>query len=64
MPDISMCAAKGCALSKQCYRHKDSGTKPNEYQAYFMPSDDRLGNDCDMFWARTAEVAAAHDGTF
>ena len=34
MPDISMCAAE-CGVSRQCYRHPESGTVPNDpYQAW------------------------------
>lgn len=33
MPDISMCQQR-CDLSDKCKRHKDSGTKPNDYQWY------------------------------
>lgn len=50
MPDISMCDVKDCPKSGECYRHKDSGTKPNQYrQAYFVmrESDER---PCENFW--------------
>lgn len=67
MPDICMCDSKKCPLSKACYRHKDSGTVPNEFQqAYFVlggegsPSEDA---DCEHFWLRTRIAAAAHDGS-
>ena len=31
MPDITMCIATNCKKSSTCYRHKDSGTKPDPY---------------------------------
>jgi hypothetical protein len=50
MPDISMCAVKDCPKSRECYRHRESGTKPNEYrQSYFMRPDDYKG-PCEHFW--------------
>lgn len=67
MPDIWMCDSKKCPLSRTCYRHKDSGTVPDEYrQAYFVlgregsPSED---GGCEYFVRRTPLVAAAHDGS-
>jgi hypothetical protein len=38
MPDIAMCPVESgvCPKSKDCYRHEDSGTLPDEgRQAYF-----------------------------
>lgn len=32
MPDISMCNDPDCPFSRQCYRHPDSGTKPDPYR--------------------------------
>jgi len=49
VPDISMCAATKCPLSKDCYRHADSGTKPNEpWQTYSYFLHGVSG--CDRFW--------------
>jgi hypothetical protein len=37
MPDISMCSSEICPLTKKCYRHEDSGTKPTPmYQSYML----------------------------
>lgn len=61
MPDISMCAATGCPKSRQCYRHEDSGTVPNEWrQSYIMGEPN---GDCRNFWQVSALVKSAHDGT-
>ena len=56
MPDISMCDVNDCPLSKRCYRHEDSGTKPVNNQLYVYFADGRRGEDCDMFKERTAEA--------
>jgi len=43
MPDISMCGHAECPSRKSCYRHAESGTKPNgRRQAYmtFEPCKD------------------------
>lgn len=66
MPDITMCQKVDCPVSGKCYRHSDSGTVANEFrQAYAVwPDDHEGGEDCSLFWKRTAQVAAAHDGTF
>ncbi len=50
MPDISMCGAADCPVSRRCYRHAASGTKPSalvqSYQDYvFEP-----GVGCSGFW--------------
>ena len=51
MPDISMCEVKDCQKSKECYRHKDSGTKPTEYrQAYILFPDWKAPENCEHFW--------------
>ena len=34
MPDIEMCLSTSCPSSRQCLRHKDSGTVPGPMQAY------------------------------
>ena len=36
MPDISMCTSKECASSATCYRHADSGTKPDPLRQAYM----------------------------
>ena len=55
MPDITMCAATDCAMSKVCYRHRDSGTEPSEFwQAFcnFQKENDESGDveDCIWYW--------------
>jgi len=65
MPDISMCADDKCPARSRCYRHKASGTVPDQYrQAYGLferpPDDER----CGYFWpAREAPTPKeeAHD---
>jgi len=49
MPDITLCNNQDCPLSKKCYRHEDSGTKPSEYwQSY---ADFEYTEDgCEDFW--------------
>jgi hypothetical protein len=50
MPDISMCGETACPLSQDCYRHKDSGTKPNEpWQTYSLFEYAEGG--CPDFWS-------------
>lgn len=52
MPDISMCSDDNCLVRTRCYRHKDSGTKPNDpWQTYagFTASD---ANGCSDFMDR------------
>lgn len=49
MPDIAMCSATTCGMSKTCYRHEDSGTKASErWQSWsaFPPS----ARGCDYYW--------------
>lgn len=49
MPDISMCNSTLCPKRQECYRHEDSGTKPSQWQAYFMvPPLDQHGR-CEYF---------------
>lgn len=43
MPDISMCTLKICPQKESCYRHAASGTKPSDWQAYFVPPHDESG---------------------
>lgn len=66
MADIMMCDALHCEKSKQCYRHKDSGTQANQYlQTYWLRDEQSpVGDDCDQFWKVTPLVKEAHDGTF
>ncbi len=60
MPDITMCSAKSCLKSKDCYRHMDSGTVPDEYwQAWcdfsnieFAPDSEFDGTRCKYFVRR------------
>jgi len=59
MPDISMCSA-ACPKSRQCYRHKDSGTVPDKWrQSYTV----RETGPCDDFWQVSARVKAENDWT-
>lgn len=51
MPDISMCANKGCPLNKDCYRFR---AIPSKYQAYclFGPIlDEDRSYICEAFYA-------------
>lgn len=52
MPDIAMCETE-CRLSQSCYRHKDSGTKPCDYQAYMAYKPDTDETPCMSYWSRT-----------
>jgi hypothetical protein len=50
MPDISMCADDECPSRAECYRHKESGTKPHvPWQAFtdFQRQHDR--DQCPFF---------------
>ena len=48
MPDITMCQSP-CSRSRECYRHQDSGTKPNQTrQSFFQP--EYTGEECEVFW--------------
>lgn len=63
MPDISMCAAE-CELSTECYRHQDSGTKPNPHWQSYMTRE-VTGDECTSFLSRgdvkTIEIALSED---
>lgn len=65
MPDIMMCMAEDCSVSTKCYRHPNSGTKPDEYrQSWWWRKDDSpTGPDCHAFWEATPLVRADHDGS-
>lgn len=54
MPDIMMCEATGCHLSKQCRRHEGSGTIPDDRrQSYWMRDDESpVGDACGNYWER------------
>lgn len=51
--DITMCNVIYCDFKKKCYRHAESGTKPNEYrQSYFVFPNDyfvRKEEDCKFY---------------
>jgi len=69
MPDIMMCAATGCARSPECYRHADSGTKPDEHRQSFWLRDatSPVADKCDNFWPRqslAAKLDAADPNSF
>lgn len=57
MPDISMCSA-ACPKSRQCYRHADSGTKPDKYWQTYVLRDQ---GPCNDFWQVSPRVKAEHD---
>ena len=47
MPDISMCVM-ACPKSRECRRHEDSGTVPDErWQAW---GSGIPGDDCPIYW--------------
>ena len=51
MPDITMCAAEGCLLSRHCYRHQDSGTVPSDFrQAYSAFRAHTEFHHCASYW--------------
>ena len=50
MPDIAMCAAVDCPVSRSCRRHEDSGTKPSDWQAYVAFKPNNAGGSCASFW--------------
>lgn len=60
MPDIMMCEAPLCPLSRTCYRHADSGTRPSQHQQSYWMRDDSspVGKDCHNYWRRGVD-----DGT-
>lgn len=66
MPDISMCAHRNCPLRHNCYRHADSGTKPNPYRqsyAVYTPTIDEDGKvGCDDYWPRRDDHADQQQG--
>jgi hypothetical protein len=54
MPDIAMCMQGDCPRSKTCYRHEDSGTKPNDHrQSYFLGGDPA---NCEWYWPTRKEL--------
>lgn len=65
MPDITMCKNDNCLLSKSCYRHIDSGTKPNMRQSFayfesrFVGLSDHEPNhpgiECEHYWPTVGE---------
>ena len=60
MPDISMCNATACGVSKTCRRHEDSGTKPStHWQAWsaFVPSP----TGCDSYWPTRPGKEPSHE---
>lgn len=51
MPDISMCPSVDCPSRSNCYRHTDSGTKPNEYRQTYTVFEWNLdAGKCDDYW--------------
>ncbi len=48
MPDIAMCAAT-CPVSRECYRHPDSGTKPREYRQTWAGFEPTGPDGCDDY---------------
>lgn len=60
MPDIMMCNAASCDRSKECRRHKDSGTVPDPYRQTWWAREetDPTGINCRNFWrARGSEAS-------
>ena len=55
MPDITMCVSAECAHRKQCYRHHESGTVPDEDQSYADFSQPPC-NVCDSFIRRPQDA--------
>ena len=54
MPDISMCPATDCPLSRTCHRHADSGTQPTPgWQAYALFLE--RGDKCEDYWPKQKE---------
>ena len=45
MPDISMCANANCPARATCYRHRESGTQPNEFMQAYMAFSPPPGAD-------------------
>ena len=65
MPDIMMCGADACPKSSTCYRHEDSGTRPDKYAQTFWLREPQspTGDDCPHFWstvARSPKAEADH----
>ncbi len=62
MPDISMCSDDRCPSRSQCYRHKDSGTKPSEWRQSYMdfqrPAE---AEKCGEFWPARQKKEKAND---
>ena len=60
MSGITMCDADECPLSIACYRHADSGTRPDpHYQSYWARRPESpVGYDCAMFWSEAASLRA------
>jgi len=57
MPDITMCQRTDCPLSDVCRRHGDSGTKPGDWQAWWLPEDDDpVGEECPLLWRIEKDV--------
>jgi hypothetical protein len=52
MPDIMMCLADNCCVSNKCYRHSDSGTKPDTHRQSFWLRDGQspVGPECPNYW--------------
>lgn len=50
MPDITMCAAKKCKLSDTCYRHADSGTRPDPLRQSYADFGADIHGLCDAYW--------------
>ena len=66
MADIEMCLSQACPSSRQCIRHKDSGTVPGPMQAYGYHDPDWSGR-CRFYLSKpealfpgSAEIFAGH----
>jgi hypothetical protein len=64
MPDISMCADDECPSRAECYRHKESGTKPHlPWQAFTdyqrKPEDERCAEFQPVLHTKPRRVGKA-----
>ena len=51
MPDIEMCLSTSCPSSRQCIRHKASGSNPSPMQAYGYHEPDWYGR-CPFYLSK------------
>lgn len=63
MPDIEMCLSTSCPSSRQCLRHKDSGTVPGPMQAYGYHEPD-WGGRCPFYLSKPEALFQGHTEIF